>query len=250
MSSFVAFRTAALSLGRTGHLPTRRQPTTCLQPFMTRGAKKVAKTLPRDEAIEHSVVQIVDAETGKLTEPTPLRTILASIDRRKEFVELVSVRPSPLVKILSRSEAMQREQEAAQKARVTARKNIHKEVQLTWSAAPGDLAHKLEKIRLELERGARVDLMFTRRKDQAHLPLPEVQARVQEIVDGLADVSKEWKDREVKASMAAIFLQGLNEPVPVGRTKVVLHRGPKAKKPKVDSPRQKQEQVVVDIYQD
>ncbi|KAF5371938.1 hypothetical protein D9615_008083 [Tricholomella constricta] len=242
MSSFIAFRSAALSL-----LRPRTHTTTCVHPFLSRGSKKLAasKTLPRDEAIEHPIVQLVDPTTGRLNEPTPLRTILASLDRRKQFVELVSLTPGPLVKIFSKSEVRQHAQEAAMKARVSARKNIHKEVQLTWSAAPGDLAHKLGKIRQELERGARVDLVFTRKKNQTPLSIPDMQARALEVVEELADVSKEWKEREVRANMTAIFLQGSGESEPVGRKRVVLHKGPKQKKQKEEDG-----QAMADIYQD
>jgi len=203
------------------------------------------KILPRDEDIQHRIVQLVDPETGRLTEPIPLRSILADLDRRTKYVELVSSTPAPLVKIFDKLAESRRSAEAQQKARAAARKAIQKEVQLTWNAAPGDLAHKLEKVRQELERGVRVDLVFAKKKNQALIPLEEMQARAQEIIDSLADVSKEWKDRDVRASMTAIFLQGTGEPSDVGRKRLVLHKGPKPKKKK---PRDGTE--MQDIYQD
>ncbi|GLB33278.1 putative ribosome disassembly concerning protein [Lyophyllum shimeji] len=204
-----------------------------------------AKAPPRDENIQHRIVQLVDPETGRLTEPTPLRTILAGLDRRTKYVELVSVTPAPIVKVFDKLAESQRSAEAQYKARAAARKAIQKEVQLTWNAAPGDLAHKLEKMRQELERGARVDLVFARKKNQAYLPLEEMQARAQDIVDSLADVAKEWKDREVRAGMTAIFLQGTGEPTTeVSRKKLVVHKGPKPKKQKLG------DGGTQDLYQD
>ncbi|KAF8075869.1 hypothetical protein FPV67DRAFT_1469575 [Lyophyllum atratum] len=243
MSSFIAFRSAAISLLKPR---THRPP--CPHHLQTRTIKQdtTSKTPPRDEKIEHRIVQLVDPLTGRLTDPLPLRSILATLDRRKKYVELVSLTPAPLVKIFDKQAETQRAAEAQYKARAVARRTIQKEVQLTWSAAPGDLAHKLEKVRQELERGARVDLIFTRKKNQPHLPPEEMQARAQEIVDSMADVAKEWKDREVRASMTAIFLQGTGEPVvEVGKKvkKLVVHKGPKPKK-------ENTEDGVEDMYQD
>ncbi|KAG5639146.1 hypothetical protein H0H81_006405 [Sphagnurus paluster] len=242
MSSFIAFRTAALSV-----LRPRAHHTPCLHLLQTRGARQDAsRKPPRDEEIEHRMVQLVDPETGRLMDPMPLSTLLASLDRRKQFVELVSLKPAPLVKIFSKAEVTQREHEAESKARAAARRVAQKEIQMTWSAAPGDLEHKLGKVRQELEVGARVDLVFTRKKNQAPLKMDEMKERAQEVVDSLADISKEWKEREVHQNMTAIFLQGTGEPpAPLTEKRPVVHKGPKVKSgPNVNMKREKSEKAL------
>lgn len=203
MSSFIAFRAAAFSLLR---------PKPCQNPSFhhqqRRTAKKVAAAVPpRDEDIEQPVVQIVDS-AGRLTIPLSLKGILDSIDKKCSFVQLIKTDP-PLVKIISKKMIFDKERVEKARARVSAKKNTHKEVQLTWGANSADQAHKIERMRMELEKGSRVDLVIAHKKKQV-LPKPaEMRERVQEMVDSLADVSKEWKDREVRATITAVFLQGL-----------------------------------------
>lgn len=203
MSSSIAFRAAAFSL-------LRPQPSQILSFHhqQRRTAKKVAPAAPpRDEDIKHRVVQIVDS-AGRLTIPLSLKGILDSLDKRCSFVQLVKAEP-PLVKIISKKMIFDKERVEKARARVSAKKNTQKEVQLTWGADSADQAHKMERMRMELEKGSRVDLVIAHKKKQV-LPKPmEMQERVQEMVDSLADVSKEWKDREVRATITAVFLQGL-----------------------------------------
>ncbi|RDB17020.1 hypothetical protein Hypma_002051 [Hypsizygus marmoreus] len=234
MSSFIAFRTAAFSLLRPKlyRIPClHQQQLRRIQKDASKPAKGASKAYPRDEEIEHEVVQLVDSTTGRLTDPQPLRSILSSIDRKNFFVELVSVTPSPLVKIISKYDTINKRRQDLVRAQAVARKNVTKEVQLTWGAAAADQTHKLERVRHELERGSRVDLIFSHKKKQV-LPTPvEMRERVQEVVDMFADVSKEWKDREVRGTMSAIFLQGntFGEPDPDAQ----------AKRPQIHKPKQK-----------
>ena len=169
---------------------------------------------PRNDEIKHPVVQLVDAETERLHPPVSLREILASLDLKTHFVELVSVNPSPVVKIISKKDAFDRQKERKAKMRAATKNEIEqKEIQLTWGVASGDLAHKLKKVRQELEKGNRVDLVYAPKKGQ-RLPTPdEMEARVQETLGLLQDVGKEWKEREVRRGVAAIHLQGTPMPV-------------------------------------
>ncbi|KAG6841344.1 hypothetical protein C0991_012169 [Blastosporella zonata] len=163
----------------------------------------------RGTDIRHRVVRLVDPETSKLTEPRRLQSILASINHASHYVELVTETPEPIVKIFDRYLETTRAAEAAFRAREVARQNVTKEVQVTWGAAPADLAHKVGKVREELARGARVSFVFSRKSGQAKLTPWEMESRALEIMEGLKDVAKEWRPREVRGGegILAIHLE-------------------------------------------
>ncbi|KAG6910977.1 hypothetical protein DXG01_006031 [Tephrocybe rancida] len=169
---------------------------------------------PRNAAIKHRWVRLVDPTTSKLTDLQPLRDILRSINTDSHYVELVSSTPDPIVKVFDKYLETTRAAEAAFRAREAARANVEKEVQMSWSAAPADLAHKVEKAREELARGARVILAFSRKSGQAKLTPAEMNARATEVVVGLEDVAKEWRAREVRAGQGilAIYLEATTRP--------------------------------------
>jgi len=126
---------------------------------------------------------------------------------KKYFVELVSENPAPIVKVVDSREVYHKSKE--REARVKAgRQPEKKEIQLTWGVASEDLAHKLKKVRAELERGIRVDLIYAPKKGQPFPTQEEIHLRVQETVNMMADIGKEWKPREIKKSAVAIYLQG------------------------------------------
>lgn len=165
-----------------------------------------------DEDIPHRVVQLVDAETGRLNPPSALRDLLSSIDRKTHHIELVREEPNPIVKIINKKEAFNKRKEQKARMKEVARKCTQKEIQMTWGVASGDLAHKLNKVREELMKGNRVDLVYAPKKGQP-LPSPiEMELRAQETVDFLADVGKEWKSREVQRTVTALYLQGTSRP--------------------------------------
>src|ERR1700730_2067898 len=53
------------------------------------------QTRPRDQDIPYGIVTLVDPKTGRLTETRTLSDVLGSIDREKEFVELVRAPRAP-----------------------------------------------------------------------------------------------------------------------------------------------------------
>jgi translation initiation factor IF-3 len=82
-----------------------------------------------------------------------------------------------------------------------------KEVQLTWSVADGDLAHKLNKVRQELQRGNKVDLVFAP-KAGTQVPNPVARkGRIESAMQILGGVAKEWKERRTRGLIVVIFLQ-------------------------------------------
>ena len=119
--------------------------------------------MPRNEDIPFDLVHFVTEETRGLPRAQPLRSVLALIDRSREFVELVNARP-PIVKIISIKDAQRAEQE--ERARSTQhrkRSRGEKEVQVTWTAAEGDLNNKMKSAQRHLSNGDRVNLVFAPR---------------------------------------------------------------------------------------
>jgi translation initiation factor IF-3 len=164
----------------------------------------------RNMDIGYPIVQLVDPKTDRLRSPTPLAHIVSSIDLKTHFVELVSESPNPIVKIISK-QAQFGERKAA-KAKKKNQVEL-KEVQMTWGVASGDLAHKLRKVRQELEKGNRVDLVYAPKKGQVIPTAKEMEVRVQETLDYTRDVGKEWKPMEVEGAITVIHLQGTSQPV-------------------------------------
>jgi translation initiation factor IF-3 len=155
--------------------------------------------------IGYPVVQLVDPETDRLHPPTTLSNIVSSIDLKTHFIELVREYPNPIVKIFSKQASF--EERKASKGK---KKNqmVLKEIQMTWGVASGDLAHKLRKVRQELEKGNRVDLVYAPKKGQPIPTLGEMEWRVQETLKFIQDIGKEWKSREAKGAMTVLYLQG------------------------------------------
>jgi translation initiation factor IF-3 len=165
----------------------------------------------RNMEIKYRIVQVIDPETNKLHPPTTLSHLISSIDLKTHFIELVSEHPNPLVKVFSKKEAYDRRRASEEKRKVTARNQMdQKEIQMTWGVGRGDLAHKLKKVRRELEKGNRVDLVYAPKKGQPKPTPKEKELRVQETLDFIRDVGKEWKSREDRDGMTIIYLQCLN----------------------------------------
>jgi translation initiation factor IF-3 len=179
----------------------------------SRSASSTTRTHIRNDEIQYAFVRLVDSETGRLNPPKPLRDILSSVNLKTHFVELVGEQPDPIVKIISKKDAFDRFKERKAKMKSTAKNEIEqKEIQLTWGVAAGDLVHKLKKVREELEKGNRVDVVYARKRGQ-RLPSPqEMEARVQETLGLMQDIGKEWKQRDVQRAATVIHLQGGPKP--------------------------------------
>lgn len=154
----------------------------------------VAKGPIRDEAIIplSSYVRLVDPKTGSLAGPFNTRQILAKLDRTKFFLQQVApaqssratidydpssppstVDASQLVqfaicKLIDKKEEFDRLRNLKRKSHngsfnQTAANSTSssKEVQLTWSVSPNDLAHKLGKAKKEMLKGARINVVIS-----------------------------------------------------------------------------------------
>ncbi|KAF8211622.1 hypothetical protein K438DRAFT_1664421 [Mycena galopus ATCC 62051] len=214
MNTFCAFRFAA----RTLLHPSRHaaphfasfNPTVLHPRAHVRFKHKYSLIRLRDDKIPYEEVSLVQEDNVLVK--TSLKRLLSSIDRSKQWVELVAVTPEPVVKIVLKKVAVEIEKKLRVKQRQAARKNSVKEVQLTWGSETGDLDHKVARIRSYLEIGAKVDIVFST-KPKVTPPLVTVQQeKVQEMIGRLADISKQLREVDWRKDMAAIFLQGIVNP--------------------------------------
>jgi translation initiation factor IF-3 len=266
MSTFLAFRTAAFAL----FPPTRA----CLHRPAFRALQTVAPTKQgdkrkegdkrkkdekprRNEGIKYKLVRLVDPVTKRLTEPRMLSTILFAIDRKEKYVELLSAEEGsvPIVRIMDQKEEYKKEKWLKLRAREVAMNNRHKEVQLTWGSTSSDMAHKLERVRQELEKGLKVDLVFAPKKGQVLPKLVERQVQIQEILDLTADVGKEWKVQEHGRTLTAVFLQGTTSPLSAVQTvqkipKKIRRKEELRAKERLKPQKPDSDGDFVDIYQD
>jgi len=153
-------------------------------------------------------VQLVDQETGALKPPAALSDILASVDRKTHFLELVKERPNPIVKIIDKKSIYE-----ARKQQMRSKKTAisTKEIQLTWCMGVADRVHKLRKVREELVKGNRVQLVFAPKRNR-HVSSVEMERLLQDVVGQMQDVMREWKPREVKGTLVILHLQGTPSP--------------------------------------
>ncbi|KAF9782333.1 hypothetical protein BJ322DRAFT_983883, partial [Thelephora terrestris] len=164
---------------------------------------------PTDDDIPFNLVRLADPESGSLHPLASLKTILRSIDRKTHHVELVSDRPDPIVRIVNKKEAREKYKELRKRAQAAARAQVRKEIQVTWGVAPGDLAHKLEKVRHELVGGKKVDLIFASKRGQVVPTKQEMDVRLNGVLETLADVGKEYLPRAVRNAMTVSYLKPL-----------------------------------------
>ena len=164
-----------------------------------------------NDKIPFKVVRLADPESGSLHPLAPLEPILNSIDRKTHHIELVADAPDPVVKIVDTKQARDKYKEMKKRAQAAARAQVRKEIQLTWGVAEGDLAHKLEKARQELVAGKKVDLIFASRKGQVVPTKQMMDTRLKSVLDTLAGVGKEYRSREVRKNMTALYLKPLGE---------------------------------------
>jgi len=167
---------------------------------------------PRNEAIPFRSACLVGAD-GSLGPPTPLTHLLASIDPATQFLELVSNNPKqPIVKIKDKKEHFHRQKEWNKRQKVVATSNVQKEIQMSWGVEVGDLMHKLKKVKKELEKGSKVELVFSPKVPQRPPTAQHMTARLQEASVHLAEFAKEWAPRKVEGAVAILYLKALEDP--------------------------------------
>lgn len=208
MATFLAFRSATKKIC----FSTIRPHTTILNDSHTRrfhasviNHSKYQKL--RNEKIPFSDVHLVDLENNGQLIKTPLADLIAKIDREEYFVELQSSEPLPVVKIINRKEATARKKISKERQKLNARKNTQKEFQFTWGMGAGDLEHKLDKAKAELQKGSRVDLVIAPKNKQKAPPEAEMRERMQLLAEKVSDVGVEWKERVLQRGIGALFIK-------------------------------------------
>lgn len=187
----------------------------CLaRPLQRRGGRVTLPLLDRlahrratNEDIKYPYVQVVNID-GRLNPPRPLSTVLSSIDRNEEFVQLVTD-DQPIVKILNKKEAYDKAKALKKAKKDNERLQGDKEIQMTWGVAAGDLEHKINKVRKELEKKNRVSLIFAPKKRQP-VPSPQEQdERVNKVLEMLKDIGKESRPRTLLRSLLTLHLEAV-----------------------------------------
>ena len=185
----------------------------------------------RNENIPFRVVKMVD-ETGRLGNWVPLSDIIQDIKgdkdkRKKYYVELVSEKPEPIVKLIRASEVYNKKRAQADRKKIV---RDQKEVQLSWAISEADLAHKLEKVREELELGNRVDLAYLHKSGQTIPTKEEMEARAEETLKALEDAGAPWKPLTSTKTSLILHLQGHNDPAAAGTLDLRAHMAEQAGK--------------------
>ncbi|KAH8985854.1 hypothetical protein EDB86DRAFT_2809912 [Lactarius hatsudake] len=190
-----------------------------------------------NDDIPYAYVRVVDPVTRKPLPPQPLTEVLNNLATElqpkkgsgspKSFVTQYAQLVAPpseatdgyaLVKLVGRREAAAREKAQRLKAQASRRASEEKEIQFAWGIGPADVQHKLRKARQELSRGVRVQLVFARKasggagRDPA--TKPEQNVLVDEVVEALADIGREWRIRDERRNMVAVYVQDLQRPIP------------------------------------
>ena len=189
-------------------------------PSQVFGPRSLQDGHPHDEAIRSKVVRLVSAD-NKLQEPSFLRDILASIDRRTHFVQQVSTldgtdMSTPICKIIDKKEKRDQERARAKAVKSNQHAGIAKKLELSWGIGKHDLEHRMKKVREFLEEGRRVEIVVgaSRRKGQAKKAAKieaeeaaETFKAIREALAGIEDMT-EWKPMDGSIGrMATLYLE-------------------------------------------
>lgn len=220
---------------RTTVFPRRHQASPFLCTLGSRFASNAKDTQLINNDIPYTYVRIVDPETRKPSPPQPLREVIDNLATElqpkkgggppKSFVTQYAQLVAPpseatdgyaLVKLVDRREAAAREKTQRLKAQASRRAGEEKEIQFAWGIGAADVQHKLRKARQEVSRGVRVQLIFARKASGRADPTTkaELNVLVSQVVEALADVGREWRIRDERRNMVAVYLQDLQRPIP------------------------------------
>lgn len=173
----------------------------------------VKDRLPQNEEIPFLYVHLRN-EDGTLSESTPLKEILANINkgsgngtkksRITQAVELVSKEP-PVVRIVDLAARYRQKKEAHKAALATRHNSQVKEHQMTWGVAPSDLEHKLKKAKKDMEKGHPVIIILAPKKDTPLPPPQEMNRLTDQIAEELKDVGREPRPREFNKGVMIMY---------------------------------------------
>lgn len=203
------------SLKSTTHRPaTTKLPRKAVQRLQTHRAfsqsapscakTRVAETRSQkwDHEIKARYIQLVDPNTGKLSEPTPTFGILSNLDTKTHRLIQLQPEPSdvdpraftPACKIISKKEHYESIQR--QKTRAKEQKRIQaktgeaaaKTLELNWAIDGNDLGHRLERMKEFLGEGRRVEIVLARKKAGRRATAEECEAVLKRIRSAVGEV--------------------------------------------------------------
>ncbi|KAF8901542.1 hypothetical protein CPB85DRAFT_125344 [Mucidula mucida] len=165
---------------------------------------------PENERIVYETVWL--SEPGQPLREINVKEYLETIDTKKVKLQLVTSVPKPIVKIIDR--AIERQARQQQKEDKKGKAKGKKEFQMGWNIAPGDLGHKLRSVRKELEKGAKVDLVFAMEKGaeqrgKAPPKTSDMEAKIDAVMEELGDVARRYRETDMIAhrGIAVVFLE-------------------------------------------
>jgi len=155
------------------------------------------------------MVQLADPETNKLGPPTPLRSILSTLNLEENYVILKSQDP-PVVKIgsIADDKARYSEWKEFKKQQKGLPKGFDdKEIQITWTSAPADLAHRIKHAKELLQKGHKVALILAPKpKDRA--PEEMVKRQLESSIEKeFEDITRTWMPTERTKKLTKYFLR-------------------------------------------
>ncbi|MCJ1248955.1 hypothetical protein MMC30_006176 [Trapelia coarctata] len=201
--------------------PPIRRPfnphTTSIESF---GPRSSTPTPLRNEQLPR-IIRLV-LPTGSLSPPTPLSSILATVNTRTHFLQQVSPPnsaqiPIPVCKIIGKVEAKTKEKERAkqQRASLTGTKRL----EIAWGIARHDLEHKLAKMAEICAEGKRVEVLlggarrkgWQKKKVGGEEELEGIVRTVRERIRGM-EGGREWKEMEGElGDVLTLFVEGKGE---------------------------------------
>lgn len=178
-----------------------------LSPNLLRHASKSAGPPLINSAIPHKTVCYVD-ENQKLSPPTPLDQLLATIDTSSASLVLVdATKQPPICRIVPKADLNKKSKESNKKAGA----KQDKTVTLRWKVAPNDLLRKLDSAKKFLAKGHRVSIVFEGpyegNKAAKEAAVQQVAAQLVQLAENDEIKIKEWQKPKFTFKESAVYYQ-------------------------------------------
>ncbi|KAI1262104.1 hypothetical protein F5Y18DRAFT_160238 [Xylariaceae sp. FL1019] len=140
----------------------------------------------KNAAIPYPYVRIRDEEDGTLSEPQLTTLVLTRLKKGYSLVMITAPRPEdpkshpePICKIFNVAAEKAKIAEAHAEAKRLEKGT--KTLELNWAIAPGDLGHKMKRMKEFLDKGYKVEIMLARKKGTRKATREEVQGLVETV---------------------------------------------------------------------
>ncbi|KAI0157266.1 hypothetical protein GGR57DRAFT_61736 [Xylariaceae sp. FL1272] len=181
----------------------------------------------KNAAIPYTWIRLRDEETGSLSEPQLTTLVLSRLKKGYSLVMLSAPRPEdpkspaePICKIFDVKAEQAKVHEAEAEAKRLEKGT--KTLELNWAIAPGDLGHKMKRMKEFLDKGYRVEMLLARKRGTRRATRGEAEALVEAVRESAESVTG---TAEVKKAEGA-----------VGDQLRMIWQGPKKKKEKAPAP--------------